>query len=140
VYTSFLLALPLWALLAGPSPTPPPPTLTLKDGRVMELKELPRSENGRVVFTTLEGKTYSLDASEVLSFVGAPPTPTRTPNKYNPMDSRNLGAIARQERAKTGKTSDLSAQQATPRPPRKTPTRKPTRIPTPKPTAKPASP
>lgn len=113
--TSFLLALPLWVLLAGPAPTPPP-TLTLRDGRVYQLKEPARTEGGRVVFTTLEGKTYSLPSSEVKSMVVSPPTPTRVPPEYNPQDSRALGAIAREQRATTGKTTELSAPHSTPRP------------------------
>jgi len=115
VNTSLLLALPLWALLAGPAPTPPP-ILTLRDGRVYQLKEPARTEGGRVVFTTVEGKTYSLPSSEVKSMVVSPPTPTRAPREYNPQDSRALGAIARQQRATTGKTTDLSAPHPTPRP------------------------
>ena len=126
--------LPLWALLAGPAATPPPPpTLTLRDGRVFELREPPRNEAGRVIFTTTEGKTYSLDAAEVKSFVGAPPTATPAPPSYNPQDSRALGAIARQERANTGKTTDLSARPTarSTRPPRKTPQPKRTKTPAP---------
>ena len=112
----------MWTLLAPPpEPTVLPPTLTLKDGRVLYLKEPPRTEGSRVIFTTIGGKTYTLQASEVESFVDSPPTPTRTPRRYNPQDSHNLGAIARQERAKTGKSTDLSS------PPPKTP--KPTRSP-----------
>ena len=110
------LAIPLWALLALPEPTPIPPTLTLRDGRVMYLKAPPRTEGSRVVFTTLAGKTYSLEASEVASFVAAPPTPTRPAPRYNPQDSHALGAIARQERSRTGKTTDLSASRRSPRP------------------------
>ena len=134
--TSLLLALPFWALLAGPAPTPPP-LLTLRDGRVYQLKEPAHTEGGRVVFTTVEGKTYSLPSSEVKSMVVSPPTPTRAPREYNPQDSRALGAIAREQRAATGKTTDLSAPHSTPRPtvrpakkhPAKTPsavTRRPT--------------
>jgi hypothetical protein len=115
-----LLALPLCALLAAPTP---PPTLTLKDGRTFQLRMPAHFEGGRVTFTTTEGKTYSLSASDVRSEVDRPPTPTRTPKVYNPMDSQNLGAIARQQRAETGKTTDLSAPHPTvhPHPTTRTP-------------------
>lgn len=112
-----ILALSLWALVAPPAPTPAP-RLTLRDGRVFELTGPPRKEAGHVIFTTKEGKTYSLPESEVQSFVDAPPTPTRPPSSYNQEDSRALGAIARQERAKTGKTTDLSSPPASGSPPR----------------------
>jgi len=137
-----LIAWPLWAMLAAPAPTQPPPTLVLRDGRTFELKAPPRQEAGRVIFTTTAGKTYSLDAAEVQSFVGVPPTATRTPVSYNPLDSKNLGAIARTERATTGKTTELSVAHPTvrsTRPPKRTPTPKkpktpaPTRTPTPPP-------
>lgn len=131
-----LLALPVWSFLAAPAPTPAP-MITLRDGRTFHLTAPARRENGRVVFTTTEGKTYSLDAADVVSAVDQPPTPTRTPKVYSPMDSQNLGAIARQERAKTGKTTELSAQHPTARP-SKTPTRKPVRTATPKASPSPA--
>jgi len=132
VITRLLLALPVWALLAGPAPTPPP-TLTLRDGRVFQLREPPRKEGDRVVFTTTEGKSYSLPSSDVQSFVPVPPTPTRPPRTYNPQDSRDLGAIARQQRAETGKTTDLSEAPPTPRPTRPPKTRtKSTPAPSPK--------
>jgi hypothetical protein len=133
---NWLLGLPVAALLAGPAPTPPAPTLTLRDGRTFELKAPPRQEGGRVIFTTTAGKTYSLDAADVLS-LGAPPTPTSGPKKLDPLDSHELGAIARQERANTGKTTDLTARhptRAATRTARKTPkatrTPSPTRTPT----------
>ena len=106
-----ILALSLWALAAPPAPTPLP-RLTLRDGRVFELTGPPRTEAGHVIFTTKEGKTYTLLESEVQSFVDVPPTPTRVPSSYNPQDSRALGAIARQERAKTGKKTDLASSPA----------------------------
>lgn len=133
--TILLLALPVRLLLAGPAPTPPP-MLTLRDGRTFHLSAPARRENGRVIFTTTEGKTYSLDAADVVSEVDRPPTPTREPKVYNPMDSQNLGAIARQERAKTGKTTDLSSEHPTARP-SKTSTHKPARTVTPKTTPTP---
>ncbi len=105
--------MPLCALLAAPTP---PPTLTLKDGRTFHLQAPAHFETGRVIFTTTEGKTYSLSASDVRSEIEHPPTPTPTPRVYNPMDSQNLGAIARQQRAETGKTTELSAPHPTAHP------------------------
>ncbi len=119
-----ILALSLWALAAPPAPTPLP-RLTLRDGRVFELTGPPRKEAGHVIFTTKEGKTYSLLESEVKSFVDVPPTPTRPPSSYNQEDSRALGAIARQERAKTGKTTDLSAPHTSSPTPARTKTKPP---------------
>ena len=83
--------------------------MILRDGRVMRLKEAPRIAGGRIVFTTVEGRTYSLAESEVLS-IGAEPTPSPTPRVINPLDSRNLGAIARQERQKTGRKPEVAAR------------------------------
>lgn len=111
--------------------TQTPTIMKLKDGRVMRLKEPPRIAGGRIVFTTIEGRTYSLAESDVLS-IGAEPTPTPTPRTFNPLDSHNLGAIARQERQKTGKKAEVAVK-ATPgpkptrtsRPPRRTPTPRP---------------
>ena len=97
----------------------------------MRLKEPPRIAGGRIVFTTVEGQTYSLAEGDVLA-IGAAPTPMPTPSVINPLDSRNLGAIARQERQKTGKNAEVavaatSAPQPTKarRPPKRTPTPRP---------------
>ena len=116
------LALTLVAGLLVVTPAPSPTTLTLKDGRVMRLKEPPRIAGGRIVFTTLEGKTYSLAESDVLA-IGAELTPTPTPTVLNRLDSHSLGAIAQEERQKTGKKSELAV--------RPTPSPKPTRTPRP---------
>jgi hypothetical protein len=122
------LALALLFVPVSQSPT----IMKLKDGRVMRLKEAPRIAGGRIVFTTVEGRTYSLAESEVLS-IGAEPTPTLTPRVVNPLDSHNLGAIARQERQKTGKKAEVAVR-ATPTPkPAKAP-KPPKRTPTPRPT------
>jgi len=129
------LSLALGIFLSAPTP---PPTLTLKDGRVFYLKRAPHEEHGRLVFTTLEGKTYSLDRNEVRSFVNAPPTATRTPRVLNPQDSRELGAIARQKRQREGKTTDLSGPRVTRTPPGRARSR--TRVPTPARTPKPSAP
>jgi hypothetical protein len=129
VTTRLALALTLGLLFAPASQSPT--ILKLKDGRVMRLKESPRIAGGRIVFTTVEGRIYSLAESEVLS-IGAEPAPTPTPRVVNPLDSHNLGAIARQERQKTGKKTEVAVRAAptpkpakTPRPPRRTPTPRP---------------
>jgi hypothetical protein len=121
------LSTALLLLPASQSPT----IMKLKDGRVMRLKAPPKISSGRIVFTTVEGQTYSLLESDVLS-IGAEPTPTPTPHYVNTLDSHNLGAIARQERQKTGKKSEVAVRATpppnptrTPRPPRRTPTPKP---------------
>ena len=127
------LALTLGLLFAPVSQSPS--IMKLRDGRVMRLKEAPRIAGGRIVFTTVEGRTYSLAESEVLS-ISAEPTPSPTPHFVNTLDSHNLGAIARQERQKTGKKAEVAVR-ATPAPkPAKTPrppTRHPKRTPTPRP-------
>lgn len=126
--TRLALALSLGLLFAPASQTPT--IMKLKDGRVMRLKEPPRIAGGRIVFTTVEGRTYSLAEADVIS-IGLEPTPTPTPRVLNPMDSHNLGAIARQERATTGKKAEVATTTtATPRP-----TRAPKRTPTPRPAA-----
>ena len=94
----------------------------------MRLKDPPRIAGGRIVFTTVDGKTYSLAESDVLA-IGAEPTPAPTPTVLNPLDSHSLGAIAQEQRQKTGKKAELAPRPTlspkptrTPRPPKKTPT------------------
>jgi hypothetical protein len=125
------LALMLVAGLLVSTPAPSPTIMRLKDGRVMRLKESPRIAGGRIVFTTVEGQTYSLVESDVLA-IGAEPTHTPTPHVLNPLDSHNLGAIAQQQRKKTGKEVELTVPAApspkptkTRRPPKRTPTPRP---------------
>ena len=100
------LALTLAAGLLVSTPAPSTTIITLKDGRVMRLKEPPRSAGGRIVFTTVEGQTYSLAESDVLA-IGAEPRPTQTPPAPNRLDSHSLGAIAQEQRQKTGKKAEV---------------------------------
>ena len=123
------MSLSLGLLFATPAQSPT--IMKLKDGRVMRLKEPPRIAGGRIVFTTIEGRTYSLAESDVLS-IGADPTPTPTPRQLNPLDSHNLGAIARQQRQKSGKRAEVAVRVTpSPKPPKTT--RPPKRTPTPRP-------
>src|SRR5262249_4942521 len=125
--------------------TPAPATrLVLKDGTIYFLKEPPRLWGGKIIFTTVDGKSYSLNESEV-DTIGAPPQVTPSPRvTYNPQDSRDLGAIARQQREKKGLSSPM-APTSVPAP-RARRAAKPTRTPrpatskTPSPTAGKASP
>ena len=103
-----LLAL---TLFSAPAPLPPS-KMTVRDGRVFWLKEPPRLDGNRIVFTTEDGRVYSMNESEVVSIVVATPPPP-PPREMNPQDSKALGAIARQQRARKGKVTDLAP--ATPR-------------------------
>ena len=123
-----LLSILLLGLLASPSGTAPPSRMTLKDGRVFDLKDLPLAGR-RIVFTTTDGKVYSMDETEVVTIsIRTPPTPpSRT---YNPQDSRALGAIARQQRNRKGISTILGGPRS---PARRNPRRTPVRPPAPRP-------
>ena len=131
VVTNRLALAVVFALAVSPTPSSHPATIMkLKDGRVMHLTAPPKISGGRIVFTTTEGHTYSPNESDVLS-IGLEPTPTPTPPTINPLDSHNLGAIAREQRSQTGKKSEVASKvTSTPRPtkapkPKKTPTPRP---------------
>lgn len=104
---------------APSEPASAPTKLTLRNGTVYLLKEPPRISGTRIIFTTLEGKLYMLDQSEIEA-VGAMPRPTVAPKRYDIEDSRQLGAIARQRRAATGRRAEVA-----PRSPVKRPVRTP---------------
>jgi hypothetical protein len=103
--------------MAEPAPPPTVPArIRLKDGTVYRLKEPPFLKDGRFIFTTTDGKFYSLAEKEVdeIQLVGPTPKPRTQPNAQ---DSRALGEIAREERHKTGKRAPV-APAPTPRPSR----------------------
>lgn len=85
--------------------------LVLKNGTVYLLKEPPRISGTRVVFTTVDGKMFSLDESEVSS-IGSAPAATPVPRRYDQQDSRALGAIARQQRDARGKRAEVAPRGA----------------------------
>jgi hypothetical protein len=127
-----LVPLLLWLPLASPSPAT---RLLMKDGTVYILKEPPQFSGGRIVFTTVDGRVLSAKQDDVQS-IGAVIKPTPTP-RYSSQDSRALGAIARQQRDKEGKTAEVA-----PRPTRRdtvTPKKASRRTPTPRPTPRPKS-
>src|SRR4029077_12345454 len=99
--------------LADP-PHAVPAQMRLKDGTVYDLREPPHMAGGRVVSTTREGKVYSLAERDVeeIRLIGPTPVPRAV---LNPLDSRQLGAIARQERRKKG-THTLNAPAVPPLP------------------------
>ncbi len=105
--------LSLLAALAD-NPVTVPAQMRLKDGTVYELKEPPYLKSGRFVFTTSEGKVFSLGEAEVDEIKLLPPMgPRRT--ALNPHDSHQLGAIAREQRRSKGSYT-LLAPAPTPRP------------------------
>jgi hypothetical protein len=91
----------LIAALADP-PAAVPARMRLKDGTIYRLKEPPLLKHGRFVFTTVDGKFFSIADKEVdeIQLVGPTPEPRALPN---PQDSRALGAIVREHRRRTGK-------------------------------------
>jgi len=109
-----MLCLSLLALADPPAAVPA--RIRLKDGTVYRLREPPFLKDGRFIFTTSDGKLYSISEKEVgeILLVGPAPKPRTSPN---PQDSRALGEIAREERHKTGKRAPV-APAPTPRPTR----------------------
>jgi hypothetical protein len=105
--------LSLLAVLAD-TPVTVPAQMRLKDGTVYDLKAPPYLKNGRFVFTTHDGKVLSLAEVEVDEIKLLPPS---APGKAapNPHDSRQLGAIAREQRRTKGSYT-LLAPAPTPRP------------------------
>jgi hypothetical protein len=97
--------------LGGGAPAVPA-ILRLKDGTVYELRTPPRLANGRFVFTTSDGRIYSLAEAEVDEVRLVSPASPAGPDRQ---DSHQLGAIARQERGQKGKHT-LIAPDPTPRP------------------------
>ncbi len=97
-------------LAAGPVTTSQPggpSRLVLRDGTVYFLKEAPRMSGTRVIFTTTEGKTFSMDEKEIDS-IGSTPRAPAAPRRYDQGDSRELGAIARQQRDVRGKRAEVA--------------------------------
>ena len=117
------LLLPLIWLARVPDPPSQPMRLTLKNGTVYVLKEPPRVSGTRVVFTTRDGRLFSMDQSEIEG-IRAAPRPNPTPRRYDSGDSHALGAIARQQRDRKGKAAEVA--------PRSSAVRRPTPKPRPR--------
>ncbi|MEO8431440.1 MAG: hypothetical protein ABI592_08025 [Acidobacteriota bacterium] len=115
----FGLLLSAW-LTVAPGPAAPsspggPSRIVLRTGTEYLLKEPPRISGTRVIFTTTDGKTFSMDEKEIDS-IGAAPRTAVAPKRYDVEDSTQLGAIARQQRDARGKTAEVAPRK--PRPPR----------------------
>jgi hypothetical protein len=102
----------LAALADGPITVPA--HVRLKDGTIYQLREPPYLTGGRYVFTTTDGRVLSITASEVAEVRLLSPTPTPRPVP-NAQDSRQLGAVAKQQRSAKGSHA-LVAPAPTPRP------------------------
>lgn len=108
--------------------------LTLKNGTVYILREPPRISGRLVIFTTMDGRAFSMDQNEIEA-VGVAPHAKPTPRRYDSEDSHALGAITRQEREQQGKKAEVAPR---PNVKHRTPTPAPPRHPRPSPTAPPA--
>lgn len=80
--------------------------LTMKSGEKYEVAQPPRHKNGMVSFTTLDKRFLTVKESEVAkeeTIVPATPKP-----KLDRRDERQLGAIAREQRAERGVGADVA--------------------------------
>ncbi len=83
-------------------------TLVMKSGEKYQLKGSSTHKNGRVTFTTTANRLYSVKESEVArEIAGTPPAP---PPQINRTDSRQLGAIAREQRENRGQTAPVAGK------------------------------
>jgi hypothetical protein len=138
--TAILAFLALRLALASPPAAVPTPgsRLTLRNGTIYLLKEPPQISGTRVIFTTMDGRMFSMDESEIAT-IGAVPKAPPVARHYDEEDSRQLGAIARQQRDARGKRAEVAprapARRKTPKPPRVSRTPRPHARPRPTPVA-----
>lgn len=82
--------------------------LTMKTGERYELAQAPKHRNGMVSFTTKEGRFLTVKQSEVASEQTiVPPAPKQ---KLDRTDTKQLGAIAREQRAERGIDADVAGK------------------------------
>ena len=99
-----LLALTLLVFAAGLRAD----TLIMKSGEKYQLKSPATHKNGIATFTTTANRLFSVKESEIAKEITGPsPTP---PKPINRTDSRQLGAIARQQREERGKTAPVAGK------------------------------
>ncbi len=92
----------LWITALPATPVTVPAQMRLRDGTIYQLKEAPHLKEGRFIFTTSDGKVFSLAEGEVDEIKLLVPLPAERA-ALNPHDSHQLGAIAQRERRKKGK-------------------------------------
>lgn len=99
-------------------------TLIMKSGEKYQLKAPATHKNGRVTFTTTANRFLSVSESEVArEITGPPPAP---PKQINRTDSRQLGAIARQQREERGQSAPVAGKSAEKKTPEEHPAKKST--------------
>ena len=115
--------------------------LTMKSGERYQTPEAPKHKNGMVSFTTTNKRFLTVKESEIAREEKiVPPVPKV---KVDRTDSKQLGAVAREQRAERGISADVAGEHATPprdagtgeKPPRKTARRSRPKNPAPPPPA-----
>jgi hypothetical protein len=100
--------------------------LTMKSGERYQTPEAPKHKNGMVSFTTTNKRYLTVKESEVAREEKiVPPVPKV---KVDRTDSKQLGAVAREQRAERGISADVAGEHSTPpkdadngdKPPKKT--------------------
>jgi hypothetical protein len=83
-------------------------TLVMKSGEKYQLKTPATHKNGMVTFTTTANRLFSVKESEVAREISGPaPVPKK---QINRADSRQLGAIAREQNEEKGRVSPVTGK------------------------------
>jgi hypothetical protein len=86
--------------------------LTMKSGERYQTPEAPKHKNGMVSFTTTNKRFLTVRESEIAREEKiVPPVPKV---KVDRTDSKQLGAVAREQRAERGISADVTGEHATP--------------------------
>ena len=99
-------------LLLLAAPTSADVLLTMKSGERYRMSEAPKHKNGMVSFTTTDKRFLTVKESEVAREEKiVPPAPKV---KVDRTDTKQLGAVAREQRAERGIGADVAGDHATP--------------------------
>jgi len=82
--------------------------LTMKSGERYELAQAPKHRNGMVSFTTKDRRFLTVKQSEVASEQTV--VPVQPKKKLDRTDTKQLGAIAREQRAERGIDADVAGK------------------------------